>query len=156
MEANEEKLAHVAELIQRAKDAELLGAGWADDHGLEWLAEAYNGIGPAYLSDKLRAKLTAWLELFEPAALIDDCRKHVSDGSRLLFNFSNREFRYNCLALADAKYAWWHWKRYRARAVAELLYDCVCSDAGWKAWEDAAQKRRERETASVQQEGDQE
>lgn len=134
-ESNREAL--VAGLLSEALDAKLYGAEWASVLGCAWLAQAYNGIGPEFLPETVRAKATKVLHAFEPAALIHDARTHESDGSRSGFQFAAREFRFNCLTLADRAYPWWNWKRYRARLVAEALYDAVSSAAGWKAWQDA-------------------
>ena len=140
MEATEDRLAHVAELIQEALEAGLLGAKWASGNGVRWLAEAYNGIGPEFAGTALRGKATARLRIFEPAALIHDGRTHASDGSRQGFVQANLEFHFNCLVLADRAYPWWNWKRYRARLVADALYDCVSSPAGWHAWQQAHER----------------
>ena len=145
MEENEDKTAHVAKVVQQATEAQLMGADWAAGHGLAWLVEAYNGIGPEFLGDDLRAKSTEWFRIFEPAALIHDARNHVSDGSRVLFDFANFEFRANCLILADRTYPWWNWRRYRARLIADALYDFVASPAGWKAWLEAHDRHIEKQ-----------
>jgi len=137
MEDTGNREAHVAELVKEAFAADLLGIGWAADHGFRWLMEAYNGIGPEFLGASLRKKSTAWFHVFEPAALIHDARNHVSDGTRLAFGYANYEFRFNCLRLADRAYPWWNWKRYRARLVAGALFDFVASPAGWHAWLEA-------------------
>ena len=144
MEANEENLAHVAELLREASEARLMGEDWAAGHGLAWLAEAYNGIGPEFFGEDLRRKTSAWFAVFEPAALIHDARNHVSDGTREAFEFANVEFRFNCFQLADRAYPWWNWKRYRARLVADALYDFVSSPAGWIAWHEAHERFVER------------
>ena len=68
------------------------------------LGSMYNGIGPEFLPIDVRAKVTEWLALFEPAALIHDCRVGASDGWREGFLASNDEFRRNCLTLADRAY----------------------------------------------------
>lgn len=101
-------------------------------------AAAYNGIGAEWMPADLRDKITEWLTIFEPAALIHDLRYSASDGTRKSFNAANMEFRDNCLKIAGAVYPWYSWRRWRARAVAKLLYKCVASDGGWTAWTDAA------------------
>ena len=140
MEANEENMAHVAGLMQEALEAGLLGAKWASGKGCRWLAEAYNGIGAEFFGEDLREKTSRWLAIFEPAALIHDGRNHVSDGERDNFEQANLEFHFNCLVLADRAYPGWNWKRYRARLVADALYDCVSSPAGWHAWQQAHER----------------
>ena len=144
MEANEDRLADVAGLIQEAVFAHLQGAEWASNQGLRWLSEAYNGIGPEFLPPALREKVTKWLHLFEPAALIHDARNHVSDGSRNGFERANGEFLDNCLALANRAYPWYRWKRYRARAAAWAMFEFVSGKPGWIAWEEAHEQAVER------------
>ena len=145
MEEREDREAHVAGLLQSALSAGLMGADWASEHGLAWLVEAYNGIGPEFLGEDLRAKSTAWFRIFEPAALIHDARNHVSDGSRENFDLANVEFRFNCFQLADRAYPWYSWRRYRARLIADALYDFVSSPAGWHAWLEAHAKTNRKE-----------
>lgn len=141
METNETRLALIAGLIEVALDAGLRGAEWVDEKGLDWCSEAYNGIGPEFLPPALRAKVTQWLHLFEPAALIHDARNHVSDGFRAAFERANEEFLHNCLVLANRAYPWWRWKRYRARAAAWAMFEFVSSDSiGWRAWLEAHER----------------
>lgn len=140
MEANEDRLAEVAGLLDEALRAGLLGAEWASGKSLRWLAEAYNGIGPEFFGEDLRKKTSCWLAIFKPAALIHDARNHESDGTRLSFYNANIEFHFNCLLLADRAYPWWNWKRYRARLVADALYDFVSGTPGWIAWLEAHER----------------
>ena len=101
----------------------------------------YIGIGPEFLPAAVRDRVTGHLALFEPAALIHDCRVGLSDGSCAGFLAANDEFRRNCHALAARAYPWWSWRRWRARAVAQVLFDFVSADGfGWKAWMDAFEK----------------
>ena len=103
-------------------------------------AALYNGIGPDCLPAEVRDKITGWLSLFAPAALIHDVRYSFADGTRKPYNFANIEFRNNCRILADLAYPWYSWRRYRARAVGEFLYKCVASPAGWQSWLEATAK----------------
>ena len=121
--------------------AELSGAAILIDIPREQLARDYNGIGADWMPAEVRAKITEWLSLFEPAALIHDLRYTRSNGTRPAFDAANEEFRDNCRALADYAYPWYSWRRYRARAIASALYACVASEGGWRAWTDAAKKR---------------
>jgi len=145
MEASEKRLAYIAALIEMALALDLGGAEWANRYGLAWLSEAYNGIGPEFLPVQVREKVTKWLQLFEPAALIHDSRNHVSDGFRAAFEHANAEFLCNCRKLADWFYPWWNWRRYRARAVAKLLFDFVNGRPGWIAWLQAHDRFVERQ-----------
>ena len=141
MDEKKGKRARVWRLVDEARAAGLAGADWCSGLGVDRVAEEYNGIGPEFLSADVRDRATAHLALFEPAALIHDCRVGASDGSRAGFLAANDEFRRNCLTLADRAYPWYSWRRYRARAVAQVLFDFVSADGfGWKAWLDAFEK----------------
>lgn len=134
----DEREERVERLLGEAERAAL--DGWVFCHalGVRRMAAAYNGIGPERLPEAVRAKVTAYLALFEPAALIHDCRFAVSDGSREAFLLANDEFRRNCLALVRRAYPVWTFKYWRTRAVAHALFDIVSSDSlGWRAWLDA-------------------
>ena len=131
----------VAKLIDEALGAHLEGAEWVSSLGVARCEKGYNGIGPEFLPGAVRDKITQFLSLFEPAALIHDMETDCSDGSREKFLAANDRFRRNCLKLANRAYPWYSWKRYRARAAAEVLFDFVSADNfGWKAWQDAARK----------------
>lgn len=137
-DTKEGKRARVRRLVGEALAAGLEGAEWCRGLGTGRVAAEYNGIGPEFLPADVRAKATKWLALFEPAALVHDCRVGLSDGSRAAFLASNDEFRRNCLRLADRAHPWWSWRRWRARAVAQVLFDFVSADGfGWRAWLDA-------------------
>ena len=128
----------IGELIATAADARLDGLDFIGGFSFAELEQGYNGIGPEFLLAAVRDWITKHLEIFEPAALIHDMRFTVSDGTRASFLAANDEFRRNCLKLADHAHPWYSWKRYRARAVAQILFDFVSSDnTGWKAWIEA-------------------
>ena len=143
---NEEE---IEELLKKAVVAELDGLDFVGTFPVGTICREYNGIGPEWAGAAIREKTTAWLALFEPAALIHDMRNYRSDGSRHGFNYANMEFHENCLKLADHAYPWWNWRRYRARVVAHALYDFVRGEGGWKAWQDCYQRnRRENDIAN--------
>ena len=132
--------AHVAELVIAAREARLEGVELLDGD-TDALAAEYNGIGPEFLPDELREKVTRFLALFEPAALIHDLRYSAGNGTREDFETANMEFHANCLTLARAKYPWW---RFVSRRVAEktafALYKAVSSYFGWVAYRKACAK----------------
>ena len=132
--------AKIDELVKAAVLAELDGVEFLQGFDYATLCREYNGIGPEWAGAAIRAKATEILSLFEPAALIHDLRNYRSDGTRYGFNYANVEFHENCLRLADAKYPWWSWRRYRARIVAHALYDFVRDPGGWKAWTDCHER----------------
>jgi len=139
----------IEELLKKAVVAGLDGLDFVGTFPVGTICREYNGIGPEWAGAAIREKTTAWLSLFEPAALIHDMRNYRSDGSRHGFNYANMEFHENCLKLADHAYPWWNWRRYRARVVAHALYDFVRGEGGWKAWQDCYQRnRRENDIAN--------
>jgi len=132
----------IEELVKRAVLADLDGVEFIQDCSYAELAAAYNGIGPEWLPGALREKVTRYLALFEPAALIHDMRYAKGDGTQLAWQQANEEFRQNCRRLADAAYPWWNWRRYRAYAVAEALFDCVETVGGLAAYQSAVGSRQ--------------
>ena len=144
--SEETKEAHVAKLIETAKSAGLRGAEWLEQFTLEEISRGYNGIGPEFLPEWLRAMASDKLAIFEPCAVIHDMRNDVSDGTRAAFLQANDEFRHNCLKMADLAYpqqpgAKDDLLRARAKAVAEILYCFVSADGfGWKAWLEGHEK----------------
>ena len=132
------------EIIFKATALELSGVELFAVMGKSLIRREYNGIGPEFFPPELRAKITSFLAIFEPAALIHDLRFSRSDGGRWAFEYANEEFFDNCRACADDRYPWWNWRRYRARVVARMLYDFVRSTKGWVAWTEAHDKRKVR------------
>ncbi len=108
---------------------ELLGEFTSDE-----IIAAYNGIGPAWAPEEGRQIATRYLALFEPAGLIHDLRNERCEGGISGFHRANMEFLNNCLMLADDKYPWYHWRRYRARAAAYILFELVEGPGGQAAW----------------------
>ena len=139
---NDEK--KIDALVKRAVDAGLEGLDFLASFSYDTLAREYNGIGPEWAGEYLRDLVTDFLSLFEPAALIHDMRNSVADGSQHGFHFANGEFLLNCLKLAKRRYAWWHWRRYRAIAAANAMFDFVEGVGGWKAWIEATARYREK------------
>ena len=128
-------------VVKAAVEANLDGLDFLSNFSYEELAAGYNGIGPEFLPSAVRDRITKYLSLFAPAAMIHDMRTDASDGSREKFLAANDEFRRNCLKLANRAYPWYNWKRYRARAAAQVLFDFVSADSfGLKAWLDASRK----------------
>ncbi len=127
--------------MQRAVAAGLDGLDFMLQFDYGQIASSFNGIGPSCLSEGQRQKLSKYLALFLPAALIHDMRYEVSDGSRRGFNYANFEFRANCYALAAHAYGFFNWRRYRAYFVAWLLFKAVASEVGWLIWREAARKQ---------------
>ena len=132
-------------LLTIAADAKLDGLDFLSSFTFEQLCDGYNGIGPEFLPPRVRDRVTGFLALFEPAALIHDLRNEYSDGTRQGFLAANDEFRRNCIKLADCAYPWYSLRRYRARAVAQVLYDFVSADSfGWRAWLEAKERHEKK------------
>ncbi len=131
----------IAELIETAREAGLMGLDFIRTFTLEELERGYNGIGPEFLPAIVRAKISNWLSLFGPAAVIHDMRNEIADGTREAFLFANREFLFNCLSLADHAYPQDGSKHDRARNVAMVLYRFVNAEKfGWRAWLEAHER----------------
>ena len=138
----------IRELLDIAEDANLDGCDFLTGLGIETLQDGYNGIGPEFLDPKVREKVSELLAIFEPAALAHDLRNEFSDGTREGFRRANDEFLKNCLKLADYNYCFIDPRRYRARAVARILYKFVSAENfGWRAWLEA-KERHEAKAAS--------
>lgn len=140
-ESDIDRRVKIASLVIEARAAELEGVELLNaDNGA--IADEYNGIGPEFLSDAIRGKVTRFLSLFEPAALIHDLRFNRGDGSRLDFNFANIEFHSNCLKLARRRYPWWRpLRRFLAENAAFALFKAVGSYLGWVAYRRACARR---------------
>lgn len=143
------RVAEIEALIARAQEAELDGLGWLAQFDLETVAREFNGIGPEWAGAKARGVATYLLALFEPAALVHDLRNYVSDGTEASFHYANQEFLLNCFKLADHAYPWYSWRRYRARFVAQALYDFVESPGGWRAWRDCYERNLNHKTSDA-------
>ena len=142
--------AKTVRLVARINELDLQGREFVGAFGLDIVEREYNGIGPAFFPAELRAKVTEFLGIFEPAAVGHDLRNYMSDGSEGAFHVANREFLANCRKCAAAEYQW-EWKRplrilkrWRAYAVAELMYKFVDGPAGWRAWMDCYEKNQKR------------
>ena len=132
----------VMKVIGRAKELKVMGLGFLESNSIEDVCRDYNGIGPQFLPERLRDKVTSLLAIYEPAALVHDLRFGKSDGTREAFDYANCEFYVNCHKCAKAAYPWWSWRRYRAYAVIDAMHEFNCADfGGWRAWLDAHEAR---------------
>ena len=134
----------IDELVRRAVEAGLEGVDFIQRFDYADLCREYNGIGPEWAGECIRAWATGKLALFEPAALIHDMRNAESDGTREGFERANDEFFRNCRRLADRAYPWWRPRRYIMRYLSVVLYDFVAGPGGWVAWRECALARREK------------
>ena len=131
----------IKELLGIAKAANLDGLDFLSQFTEVQLADGYNGIGPEFLGEKVRQKVSEFLHIFKPAAVGHDLRNEMSDGTRKSFKYANDEFLRNCYKLADYHYADDPRRRRRARAVARILYKFVSAESfGWRAWLEAKER----------------
>ena len=147
MEANDENLAHVAELYKTAVMAGLDGVEFLAEFEDGVLAREYNGIGPEWAGHRIRDWITGKFGVFEPAALIHDMRNYRSDGTRAAFMAANEEFLRNCLKLVNYSFPWYRLRRYTMRGVAMGMYDFVSGPGGWAAWHDAHERNLSHKTS---------
>lgn len=135
----------IDKLMKIAVAADLEGLDFLSSFTPDQLADGYNGIGPEFLKPSIRAKVSEFLHIFAPAALVHDLRNELSDGTRRGFQAANDEFYRNCLRLADYHYDY-HYsadmrRRRRARAAALVLYGFVSAESfGWRAWQEAKER----------------
>jgi hypothetical protein len=129
-----QRLAHILALVGKA---EALNLGAADSFFMAPVTEldrAYNGCGPAALPDDIRAGLTKYYHVFEPAILIHDYENSLSDGTKKGFKRYNRRLFRNCIKLAFAAYSWRDIELYLWLFRAWYLWR-LCARFGWSAWE---------------------
>ena len=129
----------IDKLLETAVLAGLDGTDAVSDCSYEEIAAAYNGIGPEWLPEKVRAKITAYLGIFEAAALIHDIRYQKADGSADRFHQANYELRDNCFRLAEYSFPWYSWRRYAAYLAAIKMFE-ACENFGSVAYASACAK----------------
>ena len=141
--ANKEE---ITELLGIAKAANLDGLDFLAQFTEEQLADGYNGIGPEFLGEAARKKVSEFLNIFRPAAVGHDLRNEMSDGTREGFKYANDEFLRNCLKLADYYYKGKDARCHlRARAAARILYCFVSAENfGWRAWLEAKERHAQK------------
>ena len=123
----------VIRLLAQARFYQLSGVDYVERFTIEQLAADYNGIGPAWFPAALRRAIDRLSADLQCVALIHDVRWAHSDGSLREFEASNAELEANGVKVANAKYAWWHPKRYVIRRKARAFAD-LCGDFGWSAY----------------------
>lgn len=100
---------------------------------LDVLAAAYNGTGPEFLPDAIRAKLDSAARPFLPAVMVHDVDYTLSDGTVGSFQAANRRLLINCIICALDAHPWHSWRRYALILEAYALYR-ACAKFGWIAW----------------------
>ena len=138
----EDRVAHVAELRDKAKELNLLG--WESlfwSVALSDISARYNGCGPEWMGADLRRRLTQRLAIYEPAFLIHDNDFHCSDGTRESFDAANDRLEHNCLTVANATYPYDGEQLPRLKARNEaLLIGEACRHLAWAAWRECHER----------------
>lgn len=111
----------------------LLGLDLVLALSMDVLAAAYNGTGPEFLPDAIRAKLDDFARPFLPAVMVHDVDFTYSDGKVGSFRSANRRLLVNCLICALDAHHWHSWRRYALILEAYALYR-ACSQFGWIPW----------------------
>lgn len=112
---------------------------------IDALATSYNGTGPEFLPDTIRAKLDKIAKPFLPAVMIHDLDFERSDGSVQAFNEANDRLLENCVRCAIDARPWYSWRRYVLFVEAIAIYR-ACQKFGWIAWRSAYLKNQTKET----------
>lgn len=97
------------------------------------LAAAYNGTGPEFLPDAIRAKLDNFARPFLPAVMVHDVDFTSSDGTVGSFRSANRRLLVNCILCALDAHPWFSWRRYALILEAWAIYR-ACTQFGWIPW----------------------
>lgn len=108
---------------------------------LDVLAAAYNGTGPEFLPDAIRAKLDDFARPLLPAVMVHDVDFDYSDGTVGSFRSANLRLLLNCLICAFDAHPWHSWRRYALILEAYALYR-ACAKFGWIAWIQAYNKHQ--------------
>lgn len=137
-------LATVSHLRSEVARLRLVGRDLVLALPLDVLAAAYNGTGPEFLPDAIRAKLDDFARPFLPAVMVHDVDFTYSDGTVGSFRSANRRLLVNCLICALDAHPWHSWRRYALILEAYALYR-ACAKFGWIAWIQAYSKTTNQE-----------
>ena len=111
----------------------LLGLDLVLALSMDDLAAAYNGTGPEFLPDAIRAKLDNFALPFLPAVMVHDVDFTNSDGTVVSFLSANRRLLVNCILCALDAHPWYSWRRYALIIEAWAIYR-ACTQFGWIPW----------------------
>ena len=134
-------VSHLRDEVARLR---LVGRDLVLAQPLDVLAAAYNGTGPEFLPDEIRAKLDDFARPFLPAVMVHDVDFTYSDGTVGSFRSANRRLLVNCLICALDAHPWHSWRRYALILEAWALYR-ACTKFGWIAWRLAYNKNTKQE-----------
>ena len=133
-----EKLAVASALLLAAKE---MGLEMRYHLPVEEVARIYNGVGPEWMGEELRAKADKLSQTLLPAVMIHDVDYEYGTGTVLDFQFANRRLEANGRKCADYRYAWYNPMRYIVRAQARA-YAKACDLVGLPAYVAAVEKNK--------------
>ena len=136
-------LATVSNLRAEVGRLRLHGRGLVLALPLNDLAAAYNGTGPEFFPDAIRAKLDSAARPFLPAFMVHDVDFTNSDGTVGSFRSANTRLLVNCIICALDAHPWHSWRRYALIIEAYALYR-ACAKFGWIAWIQAYSKNTQK------------
>ena len=100
---------------------------------------SYNGMGAEWMSEGSRKILDAAFSVLDDAVRVHDVDFCFAPKTKDAWHKANFRFKTNCLLLANNEIPWWRWFKRRRfiRIWIPLLYKCVESDGGWRAFQEA-------------------
>ena len=117
---------HIHDLIRRAEAYDLDRGPHLSQLTAEEIADAYNGIGAAWMPAKIRDKITTDYADLEPAAMIHDVDYAHAAGTISDFHQANARLRDNILKTADSvAIPWISWKWWKLRLAATACFEAV-------------------------------
>ena len=128
-----EHLTSVSAIRAEVSRLRLLGRDLVLALPLDDLAAAYNGTGPEFLPDAIRAKLDDVCRPFLPAVMVHDVDFTFSDGTVGSFRSANRRLLVNCILCALDANPWYSLRRYALILEAWAIYR-ACTQFGWIPW----------------------
>ena len=133
-EARNKKLNEIAELQQKAVELKLEEAAIIAQFTPEELLVVWNGIGPEWLPNEIRSRLTKYLAVFAPACLIHDFHYWALGSSRAEFDWANNVLERNARRCIDGATRWYQIIRRAAGYYAAHLLAEACRKYGWSAF----------------------
>lgn len=133
-EARNKKLNEIAELQQKAVELELEEAAIIAQFTPEELLVVWNGIGPEWLPNEIRSRLTKYLAIFASACLIHDFHYWALGSSRAEFDWANDVLERNARRCIDGATRWYQIIRRAAGYYAAHLLAQACRRYGWSAF----------------------
>ena len=133
-EARNKKLNEIAELQQKAVELELEEAAIIAQFTPEELLVVWNGIGPEWLPNEIRSRLTKYLAIFAPACFIHDFHYWALGSSRAEFDWANDVLERNARRCIDGATRWYQIIRRAAGYYAAHLLAEACRKYGRSAF----------------------